>query len=250
MGRRRQDLVPEGELTKTRKGSPYLCYDFVVDGIRYSKSTKKTDKAAAEKVARKVWDRAHDEAAKRRIDGEAGHKDMTWQQAVDAYLASAGNYASRLEDRRYWDWLKPRIGPDTPVSRIDNALVTALINARRNTFRFGKPERGTMAAASVNRCVINMIQKVLNHAKLAHHVHLPREPRFSKLRLHEDPRIREMAIDEELSLEGVRPDLWPLFRFMLETGLRRRAALIRWKQVLWRQGVIRVTEKGNKHREV
>ncbi|MFD0935535.1 tyrosine-type recombinase/integrase [Methylobacterium sp. WL69] len=174
--------------------------------------------------------------------------DMTWEEAVASYRDNAGDYPSYVGERPYFAWLKVRIG-DLSVRAIDNAKLAELIAERRKKRRFDRPNLGRISNAAVNNSVTHMIQKVLRHAKVRG-VSLRREPHYKDHLLSVAPREREMVIDEEMILEGIRPDVWPYVRFVLETGLRKRASLIEKKQVHWRQGVIHVVGKGGKFQQV
>lgn len=247
---RKKQAVPV--LTRERKGSPYRHFDFEVDGQRHTGSTKCLieDVAGAEKVALAIRNRLLDEAAAKRVTFVPTFEDndMTWVEAVASYLEFKGPYPSYAREEGYFAWLKPRIG-DLSVKAIDDAKLTGLIAERRRKRRYDRPKLATLSNSAVNGSVTFMVQRVLLHAR-RNGVHLPREPYWRLHILPVAPRKREMVIDEEVLLEPIRPDIWPCIQFILETGLRKREALILKSQVHWRQGVIHVTGKGKKFHEV
>lgn len=231
------------DLTKARDGSPFLWYDFVVEGRRYNKSTKTGNKAKAEKIARAVRKRALAEAAARLL--ASSQADIRFGDALSEMRVAKAAFKSAYQSDRPHRWLLARIGEDTLVSDIDDELLGRLIRERRAML---VPNGGPPSNATVNHEVTVALKAILNFVRKR--VWMPREPTWKRHVLPTRPRRREMMVDEEMRLEDIRPDIWPLFEFILLTGLRRRTALIRRGQVHWREGVIHVEGKGDKHHEV
>ncbi|MCJ2014203.1 tyrosine-type recombinase/integrase [Methylobacterium sp. J-076] len=236
------------KLTRAVKGSPFRHYDFVVGGVRYCGSTKKTVEGEAEKVARAIRRKALDDEVARRAAEDV--LDMTWADAVASYREAAkANTSARTFDRSF-KWLEERIGATTLVSRIDRKVVAKLIADRRAMPVAKQGKADVVSNATVNKEVIAVVRFVLGHVKDTEQAFLPREPPWRKLVLKEEPRQREMTIDEEMRLEVIRPDVWPIFRFVTVTGLRRETAMIKKDQVHWRDGLIKVVGKGRKPHDV
>lgn len=231
------------ELTKERRGSPFLWYDFVVADRRYNESTKTANKARAEKIARAVRKRALAEAAARQL---AGHQaDIRFGDALREMREAKSAFKSAYQSDRPHRWLLERIGADTLISDIDDELLARLIRERRAML---VPNGNPPSNATVNHEVTIALAAVLNFVR--RRVWMPREPAWKTHKLPTKPRRREMMIGEEMRLEDIRPDIWLYFLFMLLTGLRRKTALIRWGQVHWHEEVIHVTGKGDKPHEV
>lgn len=228
--------------------SPYYHFDFVVGGTRITGSTGQTQEREAIRLAR--------EARQRLIARHGGRSPrrrgrvhvMTFLAAVERYDKEVGLAWS---DEARMDWLTDEIGDGTLLSEIDDELVARLVAKRKATYRWGNPKLGRVTSAEVNRSVPDLLRKLMLRARDAWKLHLPDMPHWRQHRQGEKPRQREMTIQEELALEHAgREDIRPLWHFALLSGLRKRNALLRWSQVDWSVGVIRVTVKGGAQREV
>lgn len=237
------------DLTFPVKGSPYLHYDFVIDGVRTCGTTKTADKKLAERIARSAWDAARDEAAERRKAGL--RRDMRWKDAVASYLDAKGDFSTRERDERDLRWLDREIGENTYLSQIDHKLLATLVGRKRQLHVQGNPNIRKLSNATVNRTVTCIVRKILTHARLECAVHLPNEPNYRRLYLDHGPKVAEMMVDQEVKvMQTKRSDIWDAAKFIVLTGLRREAALLTWDQVNFPQGVMRVVTKNKQFQEI
>lgn len=236
------------KLTKPSNKSPYRQYDFVIDKKRYCGSTGTADEKLAERFARTVWEAARDEAAERRK--AVGRMDMTWQEASDDYLAFKGDYASRKADLWLRDWVSERFGGRSYISKLDHVTLAALVTEMRNRDRYGIPGKGKVSNAHVNMLTI-FVRKILTRARVELGTYLPREPKYGRLLLKEKARKSEMMVGQQVLIEQVATeDLRLVVEFILQTGMRRGAALLKWSQVHLEEGVMHIVTKGNNFQEV
>jgi integrase len=242
---RKRKAVP-GLIEPSAK-TPFFSFDFVVDRERFCGSTGTKNRGEAVRIIRGKRHEAGAAAAVRRLS--VARHDMNWEQAAECYFTDKGEYSHQRTDRRRAQWVTEQLGEGRFVSEITDKDIASLVTKARSLKRWGIKSQRTLSASSVNLS-IEIVRRVLRHVKYNHEVHLPREPRFGRHFLEVKPRVREMMIAEEIRLEPIRPDLWPVAQFILITGLRREAAFIRWSQVHWSEGVIHVTSKGGKFQEV
>ncbi|WP_201834927.1 tyrosine-type recombinase/integrase [Microvirga zambiensis] len=228
--------------------SPCYHFDFVVGGTRITGSTGETQEREAIRVARETRQRLVAQQVGLGPRRRGRPQAMTLLAAVERYHREVGLAWS---DGARMDWLTDEIGDGTPLSEIDDDLVARLVANRKATHRWGDPKLGRVTPAEVNRSVPDLLRKLLLRARDVWKLYLPDMPHWRRHRQSEKPRQREMTIQEELALERAgRGDLRPLWQFALLSGLRKRNALLRWSQVDWSLGVIRVTVKGGTAREV
>lgn len=182
----------------------------------------------------------------------AAASGMTFLPAVTRFMKEVGEKLSASAQYEvFFDWLVEEIGADTPLSAIDNSMVTDLMSQRAEEYRFGDPEHGTVAPTYVQRSVLVPLRTVLKRAKDLWDVSLPREPAWGKHKVADRFRTRVMSWDEEAAIRAVADeDLWALVEFVLLSGLRRQNALITWEQVDKIDRVIRVIAKGEKPHQV
>ena len=237
------------ELTFLVAKSPYWQMDFVVEGERVCRSTRTADRKQAERIARAEWQAARDRAAERRKAGD--RKDMTLGDAVSSYLAYRGDYASRVDDLRRFDWLTRWIGAGTYLSQVTHEVLVGLVARRRGESRWGRADKGRPSEASVHLDVVATLRKLLTYAQEECGVELPREPRYKRIKLRRKPRIAELMVDQQVKvMRSARRDVLEVADFILETGFRRETALLTWDQVHFAEGVIRVRTKGDVPQEI
>lgn len=236
------------KLTKPSNKSPYRQYDFVIDKKRYCGSTGTADEKLAERFARTVWEAARDEAAERRK--AVARMDMTWKEATDDYFAFKGEYASRDRDLWLTNWVSERFGGQSYISMLDHVTLATLVTERRNRDRYGIPGKGKVSNAHVNMLTV-FVRKILTRARVELGAYLPREPRYRRLLLKEKPRKSEVMIGQQVLIEQVSTeDLRLVVEFILLTGMRRGAALLKWSQVHLEEGVMHIVTKGDTFQEI
>jgi integrase len=151
---------------------------------------------------------------------------------------------------RSLDWLVLRIGERTMLRDIDDRVVAEAVSARSAMYRYGRVEHGKVSNATVNLEVVHMLRRILVRARRFWKIQLPDEPRWGRHLLKETPRRRQASIQEQISIDEARPDLTPVVRFILISGVRRAEAIIRWSQVKPEEGVITVDTKDDGIHEI
>jgi integrase len=228
-------------------------YSFNIKGQRYT-GTVRGNKREATNFLRDEKERIKGELhALAKASGGLGVRDMTLCDAICRYWAEIGCYAKAAdEDASHFNRLLDWIGDETPLTRIDDNLMTKIVACRRATNRQDNPNLGKLSNAYVNRTTTDLMQRVLTRACKFWKIPLPDEPNWSGLRLPEAARIREVSIEEEDNLQQwSRDDYWAAISFSLLTGLRRANVCdLKWSQIDIADGVIRVLTKGRKFREL
>ncbi|MCJ2130980.1 tyrosine-type recombinase/integrase [Methylobacterium sp. E-045] len=211
-------------------------FDVQIAKQRYQGGTGCTTEANAKAYvdayrARKPKDRVLADAA-----------NMTWMQGASKYMTDKGS-ATKTADmiRVRFHLLTFRIGPNTKLQDIDDELLGELIKLRKQDHRWEDSDKGNVSGAMVNRSVTDLVKRVLTHARKRYKVPLPNEPDYVEFAEAEEMRVRVLSDYEEALLRNdKRKDLLEFVDFLLLSGLRLSAALIQWKQVDFREGVIRV----------
>ena len=230
------------------KRSPFYRYDFRIDGYRFSGSTKLRD----------ANDAARFEEA-RRVDAQvivdriraAGAAPLTFKAACDRWWSTHGSLLADSQIKSALDRLVEIIGAKTYLHDISDDIVARMVEERSRDTRAdftddkGRQIRRPITPATVNR-TIDLLRRVVRRARDNWNASIMREPVWKKHRLKEKRRhVRELSAAEETKLDLVEDiDFAELRRFAIITGLRRRDVLLRWTQVDFDLGVVRVIAKG------
>lgn len=175
---------------------------------------------------------------------------MSIDDAAARYWHEVGQHTTNAADLdRELAELVKTVGPSTALADITDDKLAAWVARRRGEFRFGDPNRGLVSPATVNRGFTQILRRIFQRARKVWKVVLPDEPDWTSHILAEPrERVRELRVDEEISIEAVeRDDYRPVRLFAQASGLRRREVVsLTWPQVDWSAGVIRVVGKGDK----
>lgn len=231
-----------------KKGSPYWQFDFEIDGYRFSGSTKCRDERDAQ-VAEAEERRKAAELVER-LERER-RQPLTLRAAADRWWNEHGQHLSTISDRHDVERIVAILGPRTMLHDITDDRVARMVAERRQDLRRagtdddGKPLFRPIGPATVNR-TIALLRRIARRSRDNWRAALPLEPTWQRHFLKEPKRqVRELLPSEEALLDQAeRPDFAELRRFMILTGLRRRAALITWPQVDFELAQIRVQMKG------
>jgi len=233
-------------------------FDFQVGGQRFTGNTGSANRREAQKVEDKARERARLEVTAARAGGD---RPMTVGMATSRYWDEVGQH-HKAADTTLHDLLEleKRFGAETPLTAINNDAVARAVAARRQeTVRGRETVRDPtnpklkipapkVTAATVNRSLTEVLQKVMTRAQKAWSVALPGMPTW-KTHILKEPaeRVREVRPDEEATLESaVREDYQPVLNFGRESGLRPAECLLRKSQVDLKAGRVTVTGKGGK----
>ncbi|MBB3453949.1 integrase [Rhizobium sp. BK313] len=198
-----------------RKGSDVWQYDFTVDGIRYRKSSKTSDKRLAEDIAIKHEDRV------RRAAVHGQEAILTFPEAVAEYLNDGkdGRFTAPLI-RHFRKWkIKDITGPEI-----------------RKAAKILYPEA---SPATWNRQVITPMRAIINHVAEA-----KRLQKISVKRFKEDKKRRPAGNVEWLKAFSKTakkldmPETAALARFLFETATRvSEACRLTWDDVNLQLGI-------------
>lgn len=230
-----------------KKGSPFLQFDFEIDGYRFSGSTKCRNERDAQEV----------ETAKRREAADLvdrfqreQRKPLTLDRACARWWSEHGQHLASPNDKHVLDRICEILGGATSLHEITDAKVSDLVAARRQDMRRDSTDKGrpvfrAIKAATVNSTV-TLLRRVMRRARDNWRAALPTEPIWKKHFLKTTRRaVRELLPSEELALDAAEGfDFAELRRFAIITGLRRRNLLLTWPQVNFELGQITVMAKG------
>jgi integrase len=228
--------------------------DFWIGDRRYTGSTKCGDQKEAEKVARKERDEAyvlyHAQRIQTGVDGKV--RDMTVLAAVDMFWDEIGQYdVGAHNTERFCDRFVDQVGEKTLLSQVTDRQIAAWQAKLKKKHRDDDPDKPKLSEEYINMH-IDLAERILRRARKIWKIPLPDEPNWREHKFREDPRTREMTMEEYLVLEEhCRPDIWPAVDFTFESGLRKENAItLTWKQIDWEKMVIAVVVKGKKDAEV
>lgn len=231
--------------------SPFWQIEFQLDGCKFRQSSKTGNKKEAEALERELRATAKTEAAERK---RLGTGPMTLDTAAGRYMTEVmTGKSSEAGAFKALQRLIAFIGGSTLMAKVTDAHVSAYIAKRRKDCRYGKTKRadkstmGTLSNASINR-EVQVLKRLFMRARRTWKISLPNEPDWRGHHLQEGgERIREINEDEAEKLYGgIRPDFLPWLRFAHASGLRLEETLIRWSEINWKTGVIRVKGKGGR----
>ncbi len=252
--------VPEKIIFKRTKDASVYTYQFKIGGQRYGGTTRMTDHDKAYAFAADLYRKTK---AAHVLKGHAtpvqGPKDATIEEVAMHYLQFMSDGGTISKERAgYIAWIVRNIGRTTKVSAITNDTVIKLRRIRRNEPRVLQGSKDLearqakakpLAAATINRTVIEPLSALHNHAQLNMGIPLCRL-NFKDLRLKEAPaRDRELTYEEEAYLRAnVRADYWALMDFAMRAGLRlENFTALRWSEVDIDRKVAKVVVKGGKN---
>ena len=229
-----------------RKDTPFYHYDFQCRGVRFYGSTGETSRRAAEEFEMAEKQRVKAAIAR----GVSASARMTIDDACGRYWSEVGQHTTNAADldRELAELIKT-IGAGTTLADITDDRLAGWVARRRGEFRFGEASRGIVKPATVNRGFTQILRRLFMRARKVWKITLPDEPDWASHILKEPrERVREMRIDEEISIEEIeRDDYRPIRLFAQASGLRRRELVsLTWPQVDWSAGIIRVVGKGDK----
>ncbi|WP_171070343.1 tyrosine-type recombinase/integrase [Methylobacterium terricola] len=237
------------------ENSANLHYEFMIGGERFRGTTGTAVVRDAAKFVRELKEaervriRSAGDQPRKEVSG--GTKPRTLLQAMELLMETRPLTGEPKKNRdRKADVICRLLGPDMPIVRIDDALVGDLWGKLRRTHVRDDPKKPLLSNAYINAHieVLHMALKAAKRVKVV----LPDEPDWTVYTLQEKPRRRELTAEEQIRIEEhLRPDIRPAMRFLIETALRRTDGVeLRWSQVDWIDGIIRLTVKGDKTAEL
>jgi integrase len=234
------------------KGRDYYVIDFKCGGRRFCISTETTTKRAAE--SQQVTER---EKAKQLIAAEKaaaaafrGEAPLTMTAAVARYWEESGKRHANAATT--WTDLNRAMAHFGAQRRIDDIRDTDMADfvAKRRGHRV-KDRKKTpfLQPSTVNRSTVDLMRKLLTHARKKWKIALPHEPEWKEHRLREaGEKVREMkaGAQEDGIAEALGTGYRDLWRFALASGLRLAECFLSWDQIDWEAETVTVTQKGDR----
>lgn len=229
--------------------SPYWQFDFRVKGRRFSGSTKCENEHDAAQV--EAAERIKAKALIERIEAET-RAPLTIERACKRWWNEHGRHLNDPDLEARLDWIVAQIGPRTMLHTITDDTVSRLVELRRLDVKRsgadedGKPLYREISARTVNKTTVSLLRRVVRRARENWNAVILREPTWKNHFLKETKRpVRELTPAEDAALDAAeRYDYALLRKFAEITGLRRGNLLLRWTQVDFDLGVVRVIAKG------
>ncbi|MBZ9600681.1 site-specific integrase [Phyllobacterium chamaecytisi] len=227
---------------RKREGEPYS-YDFQFKGHRFSGTTGCHDKREADKFEKAEKDRLRAEFKDEAKAVKPAKEISIAEAAAKFYEERAAFHANSLDAERYLIWIANNIegGPDLPITKIDNAIVTKLVAKRRGMLT----TRGTRPANSTVNRHTEYFRMMMLEAKKVWKVPVE-DIEWKKFMLAEEVIKTEASPDQEAFLMTIlRGDYAPSVRFTLLTGVRLEEVVgLEWTDVRFHTRDFTVWGKG------
>ena len=224
------------------KGSPFWHYDFQWKGGRFHGSTRETSKRRAQAV---------EDHEKLKAKTGTNQREATLDDVADSYWEAKGKHARAAKaDEQRLLWLVTALGPQRLIHEFEEPDLLAVVKRRQaEGSRRGRREKfQPVSNATVNRVVTELFRRLHRHAEKSMKLRVAPID-WAVVKLPEaEARARCLTADEEARLmDALRPDIRPLVRFSMVTGLRQEDArtLTRFNVDL-QAGRIRVKVKSSK----
>jgi site-specific recombinase XerD len=235
------------------KRSRFFQYEFQIKGYRFYGSTRCDD----EREARTVEDKKRDEAARQVARWVAEHRaPLTLGRAAERWWTEHGQHLAETNVRFILDRIVEIMGAAKLLHEICDQDVSQLVQTRRTDARRDSTVitdrrrtiiRRPITARSVNRTV-DLLRQVMYRARDNWGAALGKVPVWRNHKLKETRRhVRELSRAEETAIDEAEvadPDYAELRRFGIVMGLRLSNWFLRWPQVDFELGVVRVIGKG------
>jgi hypothetical protein len=227
-------------LYKDRK-SQYWHAEIWIEGRQYRRSTRCTDRRAAEAAARRL---EADLRAEQKAEAIAG-ASLQLGDVAARYMLDIGDHHAGAENTDRLVKLilsSPKFAPSKLITDVTHDDMLALRRWRRQHHTGPKGARRPISAMTVND-TIEQVKKFCTYVK-ASGVHLPNEPQWKSLWLEERaPTPRELSPHEgdrlTLAVLETRADYLPLFEYARASLKRlRECYTLEWSHVKWDAGVI------------
>jgi site-specific recombinase XerD len=235
------------------KRSPFWRYDFQIEHYRFTASTRCRDERDAQAV-----EAAARQEARRLVDLwlAEGRAPLTLGRAAARWYDEHGRHLAETNVKFTLDRIVEIMGSTTLLHAITDDDVSRMVEERRKDTRrdstviVGDRRQiitRPIAPRTVNRST-DLLRQVMYRARDNWNAALGRVPVWRKHKLKTTKRhVREMSIAEETALDQAEAadfDYAELRRFGVVMGLRLSNWFLRWPQVDFELGVVRVIGKG------
>jgi integrase len=211
--------------------------DVWVEGRKYSKSTRCTNRRDAE-----TFERAFEAQTRARLTAEAAAgSSLAIADVAARYMVDVGNHHSGAANtQRLIDLVIGYFGETKALHEITQDSMLDLIRWRRG-HKVGRGSRARPISTYTINDTVEQVKKLFTYAKTSG-ARFADEPKWRELWLDEAKRPpRELSDDESVRLEAAimaqRPDYWPLFEFARATAKRKTECMtLEWSMVHWDRG--------------
>lgn len=238
-------------------GAVNYVYDFEFNGVRFRKSTGTAAKREAEAVERRVREKAKRDAEREALARSAfkGEGPLTMGVATARWWQEKGQHNTNAETdfhnlTRMVDWF----GADRRLDEITDPDITAWVAARRGERIKGrvKLKDGSPAPlvkpATVNRSTVEAIRKLFTYARKKWKIRYSSEPEWREHRIPEPgEQVAELSfVDQERVHAKLTDGYREAAMFALASGLRLNNCLLKWSEIDWEGGRLKVVQKGGR----
>ena len=231
------------------RNSPFYQFDFQIQGLRFSGSTKERNERDAKEV-----EKARRAEAKRIVadNAKTGRKPLTLGVACDRWWDEVGRHGSDPDLERALEWLKGHIGPQVALHDITDDIVSKAVEARRkHVMKAGRDDKGKqlyrpIGPRTVNKTVTSLLSRVFTRAKENWNAMIHNPPVWKNHFLEVPKRpIREITPAEDARLDEVESlEFAQLREFAEIMGFRRKEVLLVWTQVDFELATVAIIGKG------
>jgi integrase len=236
-------------------------YEFQLGGARFRGSTGETSKRKAQEFERRAKDKAKrdTELAERARAAFKGQAPMTislatarWWNEVGQHHTNSDTSWSNLERIVAW------FGAERRLDEITDPDISEWVAARRGetikgkkTLKDGSPAP-LVQPSTVNRSTVEALRKIYSHAREAWKLIIASEPTWKNHRLQEagEQHAELKAGDQDRIIPALGEGYRDAVMFALASGLRLENCILRWDQIDWEGGRIKVTQKGRRQHTV
>jgi len=249
-----------------RGHSKYFGTDIWIDGVKFSRSTKKTSEREANTAAIQIEKDLRASIAAAGVSQNSlrlDHVAERYMRDVGDHHAGEGAAITQSKVALVVKFFEDSYGPEIDLPSIDHGKATALLNWRRKhkvgeaaalLDPTGKRKVGKKAkpitAFTINDTT-EQLKKLFTYAK-ANKAVLPDAPDFKKLWLPEPkvrPRVLSLGESDRLddASATLRADYDPLIQFARTTGKRKSECYkLEHEHCKWDRGIIILKGKGDK----
>jgi integrase len=171
-----------------------------------------------------------------------------WWNEVGKHHVNADTTWTDLERIVAW------FGAPRRLDEISDTDISEWIAARRGervkgliTLKDGSPAP-LVKPSTVNRSTLEPLRKLFSHARRVWKLRIDSEPDWAKHRLPEagEQQAELKAADQDRIIPALGEGYRDAVMFALASGLRLSNCILRWDQVDWEGGRIKVTQKGRR----
>ncbi len=239
------------------RGAVNYVYEFEFNGTRFRKTTGKSNKRQAEEVERRAREQAKRDAERSALTQAAfkGEGPLTLGMATARWWIEVGQHNANADTS--WNYLERMIdhfGNDRRLDEISDTDMTEWVAKRRGerikgrvTLKDGSPAP-LVKDATVNRSTVDALRKIYAHARDKWKIRIDSQPDWKQHRRREpgeQPAELKLA-DQDRVIPALGDGYRDAVMFALASGLRLKNCILRWDQVDWEGGRIKVVQKGKR----